>query len=69
MPGVALLEDPPEDWCCEPPETPLDCWVTKTLVDPGASPGALPMTSIVVLPPCRAAVPVKTPFPTAADLP
>jgi hypothetical protein len=47
----------------------LDCRVTETLVEPGAWPGALPMTSILVFPPCRLAVPVKTPLPTAAGFP
>jgi hypothetical protein len=47
----------------------LDCRVTETLVEPGAWPAALPMTSILVFPPCRLAVPVKTPFPTAAGFP
>jgi hypothetical protein len=39
------------------------------LVDVGVEPGALPMTSIVVRPRCRVAVPANTPFPTAAGRP
>lgn len=39
------------------------------LVEPGVAPGALPITSIVVLPACRVAVPVNTPLPTAAGWP
>jgi len=60
MAGVALLGFAPP----EPPE-PLDCWTTTTLVEPGVAPGALPITSTVVLPPWSVAVPVNTPLPTA----
>jgi hypothetical protein len=43
--------------------------VTLTTVEPGAAPGALPITSIVVFPPWRLAVAEKIPLPTAADWP
>jgi hypothetical protein len=70
-PGVEPpLEEPPLFGLFDdPPEPPLDCSVTETLVEPGVAPGALPMTSMFVLPECNVASAVKTPFPTAAGLP
>jgi hypothetical protein len=70
---VAELEDRGvlglEDCGDEPPEPPFDCRVSVMLVEPGVAPGALPTTSIVVFPPCSVAIPVNTPFPTAAGWP
>jgi len=43
--------------------------VITIVVDPGDFPGALPITSIVVLPTSRCALAVNTPFPTAAGWP